>query len=88
MSDRETNEMVSRNILSNFDACCDVDLTLADRQWLKRNILEALNRNSDVYSKLKDDIFISHIQSHLPEGQVVVCKICGLSAKEIYDQVI
>ena len=29
-----------------------------------------------------DRVFISHIQAHLPEAEVL-CKICGKSAKEI-----
>ena len=33
----------------------------------------------------KDNIFISHIQAHLKEGQEVICKICGKTAKEIID---
>ena len=31
----------------------------------------------------KDDIFIQHIQNHLKQGQEVICKICGKTAKEI-----
>ena len=34
----------------------------------------------------KDDIFIKHIQKHLKEGQEVICKICGKTAKEIQKQ--
>ena len=33
-----------------------------------------------------DGVFIRHIQSHLAEGQEVVCKICGESAKDIIGQ--
>jgi hypothetical protein len=32
--------------------------------------------------------FIEHIQGHLSEGQVVVCKICGKSVDEISHQVL
>ena len=34
-----------------------------------------------------DTIFIKHIQSHLSEGQEVICKICGKTAKEITDEI-
>ena len=30
-----------------------------------------------------DAVFIQHIQSHLSEGQEVVCKICGKTAREM-----
>lgn len=33
-----------------------------------------------------DSIFIKHIKDHLKEGQEVVCKICGKTAKEIITQ--
>jgi hypothetical protein len=33
-----------------------------------------------------DEIFISHIQNHLQEGQNVVCKICGKTAVEIISE--
>ena len=37
--------------------------------------------------KLNSDTkFIKHIQSHLREGQEVVCKICGKTAKEILNE--
>ena len=35
---------------------------------------------------LKDDKFIKHIQNHLQPGQVVVCKICGKTVREILDE--
>ena len=31
----------------------------------------------------EDRIFIKHIQNHLQNGQEVICKICGKTAKEI-----
>jgi len=31
-------------------------------------------------------LFIRHIEDHLSEGQVVVCKICGMSVAEIANQ--
>jgi hypothetical protein len=34
---------------------------------------------------LSDKKFIEHIQSHLPEGEQVICKICGKTAKEIIE---
>lgn len=33
--------------------------------------------------KGRDNIFISHIKSHLKDGEFVICKICGESADEI-----
>lgn len=30
-----------------------------------------------------DDVFIRHIQSHLKNGENVICKICGKTAEEI-----
>ena len=33
-----------------------------------------------------DDIFIQHIQNHLLNGQEVICKICGKTAKEIINE--
>ena len=35
---------------------------------------------------LSDRIFIGHTQSHLQEGEKVVCKICGRTAEEITGQ--
>jgi hypothetical protein len=32
--------------------------------------------------------FVEHIQGHLDEGEQVICKICGKSIKEIYDETI
>ena len=32
-----------------------------------------------------DTKFIRHIQAHLEEGQEVICKICGKTAKEIIE---
>lgn len=32
---------------------------------------------------MKDTIFIRHIQDHLKDGQVVICKICGKTAEQI-----
>jgi len=46
-------------------------------------IAELIYQHFGVPDVEKDDIFISHIKSHLKEGQEVVCKICGQSAKEI-----
>lgn len=31
----------------------------------------------------QDDIFIKHIQNHLKEDEVVICKICGKTVDEI-----
>lgn len=39
------------------------------------------------FKKGKDDIFISHIKSHLKKGDVVICKICGKTAEEIIKEV-
>ena len=33
----------------------------------------------------QDNIFIRHIQSHLKEGEEVICKICEKTAKEIIE---
>ena len=33
-----------------------------------------------------DTVFIQHIQSHLLEGEKVICKICGKSAEEIINE--
>lgn len=35
----------------------------------------------------EDRKFFNHIQSHLQEGQEVICKICGKTAKEIINEV-
>lgn len=32
-----------------------------------------------------NNVFIKHIQTHLSEGQEVICKICGKTAKEIIE---
>ena len=36
----------------------------------------------------EDAIFINHIQAHLPkdDGSMVICKICGKTAKEIINE--
>ena len=31
-----------------------------------------------------ESVFINHIKSHLKEGEVVICKICGKDVAEIY----
>ena len=36
----------------------------------------------------KNSIFINHIQEHLKEGEVVICKICGKSADEIINDIV
>mgnify|MGYP001587478626 CR=1 FL=1 len=38
-----------------------------------------------ITSPRRDGKFIAHIQSHLTEGQEVICKICGKTAKEIVE---
>lgn len=45
-----------------------------------------IRENLKLGKKLKihrDDIFISHIKSHLKDDEFVICKICGKSADEI-----
>lgn len=34
----------------------------------------------------KGDVFVKHIQKHLTEHQVVVCKICGKDVETIYKE--
>ena len=42
------------------------------------------NEIDNLRTKLrKDDKFIKHIQSHLKDGEEVICKICGKTAKKI-----
>lgn len=41
-------------------------------------IVDNLIRNLEA-----DNLFINHIQSHLKEGEKVICKICGKTAEEI-----
>ena len=36
--------------------------------------------------QVDDTKFIDHIKSHLKEGQEVICKICGKTAKEILNE--
>lgn len=40
----------------------------------------------DTLRASKDSVFIDHIQDHLEEGQEVICKICGKSAKAIIEE--
>lgn len=47
----------------------------------KPDIFKATYESADIESK--DDIFIRHIQTHLQEGQAVICKICGKSVESI-----
>ena len=35
---------------------------------------------------VKSDVFVEHIQKHLDKKQLVVCKICGKSIDEIYNE--
>ena len=30
------------------------------------------------------DKFVKHIRTHLPKGEDVICKICGMTVEEIY----
>ena len=34
--------------------------------------------------KSASEVFVRHIEKHLQEGQVVICKICGKDVKTIY----
>ncbi len=46
------------------------------QQFIKDGVIE-------IKDDLSDSIFINHIQQHLKPNEVVVCKICGKTAKEI-----
>lgn len=37
----------------------------------------------ELQRKIRDTHFINHIQAHLKDGEVVICKICGKTADEI-----
>ena len=56
------------------DECIE---TCQEITLLKEQIKELKQRELD------DEIFIKHIQSHLQEGQKVICKICGKTVEEI-----
>ena len=34
----------------------------------------------------KGTVFIEHIKKHLAENEVVICKICGKTVEEIYEE--
>lgn len=38
--------------------------------------------------KSKGTVFIEHIQKHLAEGELVICKICNKSVEEIWEEYI
>lgn len=56
-----------------------------------KNCVDSMNKFRDYTLQAQadnnDGIFIRHIQSHLKEGQEVVCKICGRKAKDIIKEV-
>ena len=59
----------------------DQALSLIQAEWQKR--IEEMKRELVE----RDEIFIKHIQNHLPKGQEVICKICGKTAKEIINEI-
>ena len=59
------------------DECHDEGVENGDISIPKYPLQKAVN----------DNIFISHIQTHLKEGEKVICKICGKSAEEIINEV-
>ena len=36
--------------------------------------------------KDREQIFINHIQKHLQKGEKVICKICGITVEQIYEE--
>lgn len=72
--------------------------------WIKERILAEYRKHyrvtggldwarlaeGKIIRQLKEDdrFFIKHIEGHLKEGEVVVCKICGKSANNIIQDTI
>ena len=54
-----------------------------DKLWEALTEGHWLNIDRPKQRELDDEIFIKHIQSHLQEGQKVICKICGKTVEEI-----
>jgi hypothetical protein len=54
------------------------------------NVIDYLNKKEDAekVERCPDNIFIEHIQAHLPPDQEVICKICGKTAREITGMVL
>ena len=69
--DTAEHEQARDKIIDDFTN----DLISAIKQW-------AIKQKED-NSGLYDKAFIEHIQSHLKNGEEVICKICGKSAREI-----
>ena len=63
------------------------DLKLSMKSFVEHHEAECKDYEAKLSKKPKplsrDNIFIEHIQSHLKEGQEVICKICGKSANAI-----
>ena len=38
------------------------------------------------YGKGKNDVFVQHVQNHLSDNEVVICKICGKNVNQIYKE--
>lgn len=78
------NEM--KEMLAWFDG---IEQGLSFGAWkrIRANLLGWTDLIRDlIVSSGRDRKFIAHIQSHLTEGQEVVCKICGKTAKEIVEK--
>ena len=76
-------EKKPENLENLYKAISGEDTWIQDKiNELAQAILDAgFVKTEDM--KNKDIIFIKHIQSHLKEGEEVICKICGKTAKEI-----
>lgn len=51
------------------------------------NCLQALKwaeKEGKICINPPESVFINHIKSHLKEGEIVICKICGKDVAEIY----
>jgi hypothetical protein len=80
------NELDKEEILKEFDSWIEKTNGIM-RQYPTindyRNFLSEILDRYEPKPLREDRIFINHIQSHLKEGEEVICKICGKTAKVI-----
>ena len=62
----------------------DLDAML---ELIKLNSEEIMERLEKIEGRAsKSEIFVGHVQNHLKEDEKVICKICGKTIDEIYEE--
>ena len=68
------------------DACEEIDSLREENKKLEEQYeVELKHRVREMKVRQKYEKFVDHIQNHLNDGEEVICKICGKTAKEIME---